>query len=417
MRRTADISRREARRIALRAQGFADRRPVATPGRPAVRRVLRRTALLQIDSVNVVVRAHYMPVFSRLGPYPAATLDRMAWRRPRELFEYWGHEASLLPVELHPLLRWRMEREHTWGRMRRMQEERPDFLREVLRRVRERGPVGAGELGRLAAEPRARRTGPWWDLSDEKIALEVLFWAGEVTTARRRGFERLYDVPERVLPPAVLAMPTPRPEDAQRRLLAISAASLGVATERDLRDYFRLAPDQARPRLRELVEAGELVPATVEGWRNQAYLYRDAAPAGRRLRARALLAPFDPLIWERDRTERLFGMRYRIEIYVPGPSRVHGYYVLPFLLGEDLVARVDLKADRTAGVLRVIAAHPEAHVTPGAIAGELAAELWSMAGWLGLSGVTAAGAGELDAALRAEVSAPAAPRAGAERAV
>jgi uncharacterized protein YcaQ len=282
--------------------------------------------------------------------------------------------------------------------MRQMQEERPGFLTDILREVRERGPIAAGELTATSRQ----RTGPWWDRSDEKIALEVLFWAGQVTTARRRGFERLYDLPERVLPPEVLALPTPAPEDAQRRLLAISAASLGIATERDLRDYFRLAPKEARAGVLELVEEGELRPVAVEGWRNPAYLHRDAVP-GRRISARALLAPFDPLIWERDRTERLFGMRYRIEIYVPGPLRVHGYYVLPFLLGEELVARVDLKADRQAGVLRVVAAHPEARHRSAEIAAPLAAELWSMAGWLGLSGVVARGAGELDRALNAEM--------------
>jgi uncharacterized protein len=397
--RTADISRREARRIVLRAQGFADRRPRAEPGRPALRRVLGRTALLQIDSVNVVVRAHYMPTFSRIGPYPTATLDRMVWRRPRELFEYWGHEASMLPVALHPLLRWRMAKLHPWGRTQTMQKERPDFLRNVLREVRERGPIGAGEL----ASAGARRLGPWWDRSDEKIALEVLFWAGEVTTARRRGFERLYDLPERVLPPEVLAAPTPSVEDAQRALVALAGASLGVGTERDLRDYFRLRPDEARPRVLELVEEGVLRPVTVEGWRQPAYLHRDASVGGvgRRVRARALLAPFDPLVWERDRTERLFGMRYRIEIYVPEPQRVHGYYVMPFLLDEDLVARVDLKADRAGGVLRVVAAHIEEGRSAAACAAPLAEELASMAGWLGLGGVVAAGSGELDRALRA----------------
>jgi uncharacterized protein YcaQ len=360
--------------------------------------VLGRTGLFQIDSVNVLVRAHYLPAFSRLGPYPTEALDRMFSRRPRELFEYWGHEASLLPVETQPLLRWRMAQAHAeaWGRMRRIGAERPGFVESTLEAVRQRGPIGAGEL---AGGERPRRSGPWWDWHDAKVALEWLFWSGQVTSAARRGFERLYDLPERVLPPHVLAASTPEPADARRELLRVAARALGVATERDLRDYFRLAVADAHTGLAELVEHGELLPVSVAGWKQRAYLHRDAG-APRRLRARALLAPFDPLIWERDRTERLFGMRYRVEIYVPAPLRVHGYYVLPFLLGDELVGRVDLKADRRNSTLLVQAAHAEDGRPPPEIAEQLAHELSSLAGWLGLERVVAEPVGTLGPALR-----------------
>ena len=364
------------------------------PDRRALRRVVSRTGLFQIDSVNVLTRAHYLPLFSRLGAYPVALLDRAAYRGPRELFEYWGHEASLLPVDVQPYLRWRMAEAGTgaWGGMRRVVDERPEFVAQVLADVRRDGPLSAGEIEELHGG-RTRKAGPWWDWSHVKLALEYLFWAGEVTTAERRGFERLYDIPERVLPAAVLAAPTPDRPTSMRELLLRAAGSFGVATERDLRDYYRLPVVDAKTGVAELVEAGLLLPVTVEGWRQQAYLHH-AAHIPRRVDARALVAPFDPLVWERERTERLFGFRYRIEIYVPADKRVHGYYVLPFLLGDRLVARVDLKSDRQAGGLRVQAAHAE----PGALAEtaeELAAELEAMAGWLGLSGVDWRGRGDL----------------------
>jgi len=344
--------------MALAAQGFADPRPDGTPDGWALRRVLDRVGLLQIDSVNVLSRAHYLPLFSRLGPYPTELLDRAAWRAPRRLFEYWGHEASLLPVATQPLLRWRMDRaaHEAWGGMRRIQRERPELVARVLEEVRARGPIAAGDV----VEERPARTGPWWDWSDVKRAFEWLFWSGQITSARRRGFERLYDLPERVLPAEVAAAPTPPVEDAQRELVRIAARAYGVAAERDLRDYFRLPV--ADPR--------------------------------------ALVGPFDSLVWERSRAERLFGFRYRIEIYVPAPKRVHGYYVLPFLLGDRLVGRVDLKADRAAGVLRVQAAHAEPDAPPET-AVELAEELAAMAGWLGLGGVAVMGRGDLAPALAA----------------
>ena len=389
------LSLAQARRIALAAQGFADPPPVGAPTLRHVRRVFRRVGLVQIDSVNVVQRAHYVPLYSRLGPYPTALLDRAAYRAPRMLFEYWGHEASLLPVELYPLLRWRMASAsvEAWGRMRRIAAERPDLVRWVLDEVRAKGPILAAEIeddvGRAAKEH-------WgWNWSDVKTCLEWLFWSGEVTSARRNGgFARLYDVPERVLPRAVLDAPTPEPADARRELVRIAAAALGVAAEPELRDYFRLPVDGFRQAVDELVEAGELLPVEVQGWRRRAYLFREAR-LPRQVRAAALLSPFDPLIWERSRTERLFGFRYRIEIYVPAPQRVYGYYVLPFLLGDRIVARVDLKADRRSGVLRIPAAWAESGVDLTEVAEALAAELRRFAGWLGLSDVDKPQRGDL----------------------
>jgi uncharacterized protein YcaQ len=375
------LSASEARRLALGAQGFADPPPAGPATGWDLRRVLGRVGLIQIDSVNVLERAHYLPAFSRLGPYPRDALDRLAHRAPRRLFEYWGHEASLIPVEMQPLFRWRMDQAHkdAWGGMRKVATEQPDLVASVLEEVRDRGPIAASEL----SHERPRRSGPWWDWSDHKRALEYLFWSGEVSSARRRRFERLYDVTERVLPAKVLAAPTPEPEDAQRELLRIAARSLGVFAEADLREYFRLTAAEAKPRFAELVEAGEVMPVEVEGWgRTQGYL-DPGARIPRRVSARALLGPFDSLLWARPRVARIFGFEFRLEIYVPEPKRVHGYYVLPFLLGDQLVARVDLKADRAAGKLLARAIHLEPHAPPDTRA-ELQNELESLAGWLGL---------------------------------
>src|SRR3954451_9711821 len=391
-RRREGLSAAEARRVALAAQGLGAAAPRSLRG------VLDRLALVQIDSVNVLERAHYLPAFSRLGTYPRERLDRLAHRAPRRLFEYWGHEASLLRVELQPLLRWRMDRaaHEAWGGMRRVHQERPDPVAGVLEAIRETGPVSASALA-AEHERRPRRSGPWWDWSDVKRACEFLFWSGQITSARRRGFARLSALPERVLPAAVVAAPTPAVEEAQRELVRVAARALGVAAERDLRDYFRLPAAETKERVRELVEAGDLLPVAVEGWRAPGYL-DPAARVPRRVEARALIGPFDSLIWERSRTERLFGFRYRLEIYVPAPKRVHGYYVLPFLLGDRLVARVDLKADRQAGVLRVQAAHAEPDA-PAATPRALREELERLAGWLGLGGVVVMPRGDLALAL------------------
>jgi uncharacterized protein len=394
------LSAAEARRIALAAQGFADGRP-AQPGGHALRRVLKQVGLLQIDSVNVLARGHYLTLFGRLGPYPLELVDKAAWYAPRRLFEYWGHEASLLPVAIQPLLRWRMQRAHddAWGSMRRVAQERPDLVERVLAEVGERGPMAASEM----EEVGSRRGEPWWSWSDTKRAFEFLFWSGLITAARRRNFERLYDLTERVLPAAVVSAPTPAPDDAQRELVRIAARSLGVAAERDLRDYFRLPLADTRARVAELVEAGELAPVAIEGWSTPAYLWHETS-VPRQVSGRALIGPFDSLIWERSRVERLFGFRYRIEIYVPAPKRVHGYYVLPFLLGDRLVGRVDLKADRAAGELRVRAAHGEPD-SPPETASALIDELRAMAAWLGLERVKVERRGGLASALRSALRA------------
>jgi uncharacterized protein YcaQ len=394
VRRPEKLSALQARRIALGAQGLARVRPEAAAGRQQVVRTVGRLGLLQMDSVSVLIRAHYLPLFSRLGPYPPPLLDDLAYRgRQRRLFEYWGHEASLLPVELQPLLRWRMARAERgrdiYGGLARFGRERAGFIRGVLAEIAARGPLRAAELA--GGGPGQ---GSWWGWSDGKRALEWLFWAGLVTTATRRGFERVYDLPERVLPHAVIETPTPPEADAQRALLGIAARALGVATERDLRDYFRMEVIDTRVRIAELVEAGQLLPALVQGWRQPALL-DPGARLPRRGAARALLSPFDNLLFERVRTERLFGFRYRLEIYTPESRRVHGYYVLPFLLGDRLVARVDLKADRANGCLRLLAAHCEAHAEPAVVAPALLDELHRMAAWLGLERVAIGERGDL----------------------
>jgi uncharacterized protein len=381
-----------ARRIALAAQGFAEPRPVGAVGARQLRRLTDRLSVVQIDSVNVLSRSHYLPAFSRLGPYPRAALDALSNRR-HELFEYWAHEASFLPVRLHPHLRWRMaaaDRE-AWGSMTRVQRERPDYVASLLERVRADGPLRAGQL----QEERPNRPGSMWNWHAGKAALEYLFFTGALTaTARTAGFERVYDLPERVLPAAVLAAPTPGRPDAVRELVRTAARALGVATETDLRDYFRLAPADTRAAVTELAEAGELLPVEVAGWGRPAWLHPDARRP-RWIRARALLSPFDSLVWERPRVERIFGFRYRLEIYTPADKRVHGYYVLPFLLGDQLVARVDLKADRQAGLLRVRAAHAEQGIERSQVSAALAEELRLMAGWMDLDDVTVVERGDL----------------------
>jgi uncharacterized protein YcaQ len=386
-RRSVDsLSLQEARRIALAAQGFGRPRAAAEPVAADVVRTVRSLGVVQIDSVNVLVRSHYLPLYARLGPYAMSLLDDAAYGgRRRRLFEYWGHEASLLPVELQPLLRWRMQRakngDGTWGNVARFGRERATFCDEVRALIRDRGPAGVS-----AIEAGEKRRGQWWGWSEAKLALEFLFWSGQVTTHSRRGFERIYDLTERVLPQRIVEAPTPPVEDAQRELLHIASRAMGVATERDLRDYFRLGPADAKARIVELVELRELLPVQVEGWSGTAYLApRVKIPA--RIEGRALLSPFDSLVWYRDRLQRLFDFHYRIEIYTPAHKRVHGYYVLPFLLGDRLVARVDLKADRAARKLRVIATHHEPGVARAEVDANLRDELQLLAQWLGLGSV------------------------------
>jgi uncharacterized protein YcaQ len=386
-----------ARRIALAAQGFGVPRSASPPGVRELVRLVRQLGVLQLDSVNVFCRAHYMPVFSRLGPYDIALLDRIAahgaGRIDRRLIEYWAHEASLIPVELHPLFRWRMadvDRE-AWGSISRIIRDRPELVADTLELVRADGPIRARDTGIPQAVSQNRRM---WNWHEGKVALEHLFFTGQIAAARRINFERRYDLTDRVLPPAVRAVPTPSASDGQRELVRIAARALGVATEPDLGDYFRLPRAASKARVAELVGAGELEEVAVEGWQVPAYLW----PGARRpsaVHARALLAPFDSLIWFRPRTERLFGFRYRIEIYTPAPKRVYGYYVLPFLLGDTLVARVDLKSERERGTLLVQGAFAESGVDRADVAAELAAELRRVASWLRLDSVAVGDRGDL----------------------
>jgi uncharacterized protein len=374
----------QARRVVLAAQQF-HAAPASPKSVSALAAVVRRLGAVQMDSVNVLVRSHYLPLFSRCGPYRRELLEEAAYEpKQRALFEYWGHEASLLPLESYPLFRWRMERarrgEGTWGRLKRFVTEHREAVAAVLEQIRERGPLGAGEIAGASRGP-----GGWWGWSESKEILEWLFWTGQVTTARRRNFERLYDLTERVLPSALLAQEVSK-EHAQRELMKISARALGVATLRDLRDYFRLPTQDAAQRLKECVEGGELIPVTVEGWKQTAYRHRDAT-CPRAVSASALLSPFDSLIWERQRTERLFGFHFRLEIYTPAHKRQHGYYVLPFMHEGRLVGRLDLKSDRESGRLQVKGGSLEAGVKESTVIEPLREELSSLAKWLGLEKV------------------------------
>lgn len=389
------ISLAAARRIALAAQGFADPVPTGPVTVRHLRRVLSRTGLFQMDSVSAVVRAHYMPLYSRLGPYPMALLDGAATGRKRLLFEYWAHEACLLPVDFYPLLRWRMERagrgEGMYAGLARWGRANASFIEEIYEEVKKRGPIAASDMD------GHKGTGGWWGWSAAKHAFEWLFWAGRITTAYRRGFERVYDLPERVLPPRILDMPALPRREAHHELIRIAARAHGVATYGDLRDYFRLAPEDTKRAISELVEEGVLLPVSVEGWNRPAWLFRDAR-IPRRIHAQALLSPFDPVVFERRRAEDLFSFHYRIEIYTPAEKRQYGYYVLPFLLGDRIVARIDVKADRPAGTLRVHAAFAEPEA-PRETAARLLEELKRTQAWLELDRLNVKAAGNLGPAL------------------
>jgi uncharacterized protein YcaQ len=383
------ISLPTARRIALGAQGFGAPRPTARVDRRHVRRLFDQVGVVQIDSVNVFVRSQELPLWARLGAHRRDLLAGMA--ADNELFEYWGHMASLIPIERHPLLRWRMERAtegETWGGL--LARERPQFIEAVYELVRERGPASAGELSSAADT----RSAPWWGWSETKIALEYLFFCGRISARRRPSFERVYDLTERMLPAAVLALPTPTEADAKRHLLELAGQHIGIGTTRDLVDYYRLKIPESRPLIADLVEDGALVKVAVEGWREPAYLHRDAR-IPRRIDAATVLSPFDSVVWLRSRNERLFDFHYRIEIYTPAPKRVFGYYVLPFLLGDQIVARVDLKADRHASALLAHGAFTEAGFEPTLVAEPLARELNALAAWLGLDRVVAGAKGDI----------------------
>jgi uncharacterized protein YcaQ len=387
----------QARRIALGAQGFAEPRPKGAVDRRHGRKVFDRVGVVQIDSVNVIVRSQELPMFARLGPHRRDLIPSLT--AAGDLFEYWAHEASHVPVDLHPLLRWRMaearEGRGTWKGVAAIRQEEPALVRSVLDQVRERGPLTTSMI-----EGGGDRSDGMWGWSPGKRALEYLFWSGAITARRGTNFERWYDLPERALPDGIVDRATPSPHDAKKELLVLAARSHGVGTARDLADYFRLNVPESRVLIKELVDEGRLVPADVAGWKDPAYLHPEARRPNNP-KGRALLSPFDSLVWERDRTERIWGFRYRIEIYVPKAKRVHGYYVLPFLLDGHLVARVDLKSDRQAGVLRAQGAFAEEDVDEPRVAEELAAELHALAAFLGLDGVEVVPNGALAPSLEA----------------
>ena len=395
----------QARRVAVAAQGFGTPKP-AQITRADIRRLIARIQVLQLDSVSVSVRAHYAPVFSRLGSYDRDVLDRASWSHtsgtPRLLVEYWAHEAALMAVEDWPLLRWRM-REYVHGRWGvEIVKNNPKLTDAVIAAVTELGPSTAGQIEAHLNDGTRRGKGAWWNRSETKWVAEALFASGVFTTAHRVGFARHYDLVERALPEHVVTRELDD-EHAVRELTLKAATALGVATEADIRDYFRLRPDQSKAAIAALVAEGELDPVEVAGWTASGYL-RTRQTVPRTDRGTALLCPFDPLIFFRPRVARLFGFEYRIEIYTPAAKRKFGYYVWPFLLDGELVGRVDLKADRAAGALTVVGAFTEEGQDRARVAGALAGELRSMAGWLGLDDVKVAGRGDLAAALRRAVS-------------
>ncbi|MCY4370625.1 MAG: winged helix DNA-binding domain-containing protein [bacterium] len=394
--RLLKLTNHQAVCVFLSAQGFSDPRPSGRVDSRHFARVIRRVRLLQIDSVNVLARAHYLPVFSRLGPYRRAALDRWIYEG-RHMFEYWCHEQSYAPAGFHPMMRARMERmrDPRWKKVRDLLEHDPGYVMAVLDEVRNRGPIPARHL----SDP-GEKTGPWWGYGKGKVAMAWLFATGQVAVAHRVNFERWYDRPERVLPAEVLAEPDPSPEEARRARVREAAGALGIGTVPDLADYFRMRITPTARAVRQLVATGELREVAVAGWDRPAYIARSAV-VPRARRGTALLCPFDPLVWDRGRTERMFGFRYRIEIYTPSAKRVYGYYVLPFLMNGRLVGRVDAKADRHEGVLRIPAAHAEPGVDRAAAGRALAGELRSMAAWLDLGDIQVATSGNLATATRA----------------
>jgi len=401
------LSIAQARRIALGAQGFCDPAPRSTVDRRHLRRVMGRLNLIQLDSVPVVIRTQYMPIFSRLGSYRTELLDRVAYRDD-EWFETWAHEASLVPVEAEPLFRWSKGRAaagETWKGLVELAENEPGYVADVLAQVAER-PLVVGEL----ADQRPRE-GEWWGTrSLGALALDWLFRIGEVGIRRRPGFTKEFDLLDRIVPAAVRSRPAPTEEEAHRELLMRSAAALGVGTATDLIDYYRLPVRPGRVRLAELVEDGRLEEVAVEGWEHPAYLHPDATRP-RSVRTATILSPFDPIVWKRDRAERLWDFEYRIEIYTPAAKRVYGYYVMPVLVDERLVGRLDLKTDREARVLRVQGAFAEAGVDRDVVAERLVPVLGDLAGTVGADDYEVVRRGDLADALLAQ---GAGPRAGGE---
>jgi len=393
--RVTQLSKAQARRIALGAQGFARPRPSGRVDSRHLRQVIERIGLIQIDSVNVLVRSQELPLFSRLGSHRRDLISSAT--KSGELFEYWGHEAAHVPTRDHRLWRWKMEQslQGPWRSAENLVKKKPKFIEEIFSRVVTDGPIVAGELS-----VRTTKKASWWDWDDSKNALEYLFMCGRVTATRRASdFARMYDLPERVIPAQYLNTPTPTAIDAQRELIALAGRCLGVGTAKDLADYYRLKNVVAKPRIDELVEAGLLLPTSIEGSKETWYLHVDAKTP-RAVEARALLSMFDPIVWNRPRAEKLFDFRYRIEIYTPAEKRVFGYYVLPFLLDDELVARVDLKADRHNGTLLVPGIFAEENIDKKTTAAALAEELRLMASWLGLEKIVVGKVGDLSAPVR-----------------
>lgn len=391
-RRRAQLSVREARRLAVGAQQFGEVRPSgkAPVGRSEVEGVVAALGAVQLDAINVVERSQFLVLFSRLGPYDRALLHQLTGPGGA-LWEYWGHAASLMPMADEPLLRWRRELGGTYvpgpkvqARMRAWEKAQASYLAAILEEVRDRGPLTAAQL----TDPR-RRTGEWWDRRSEgRQAMEWLFSKGQLAAWRTPAFERVYDLPERVIPAVVRSRPTPTVEEAHRALLMKAARASGVATLGDLAGYYMIQARPARARLAELVESGELEPVEVEGWTETAYLVPGARAKSPSRSHATLVSPFDSLVWDRDRTRRLFGFEYRLEVYVPEAKRVHGYYVLPLLMADRFIGRFDLKADRKGSVLRVAAAHVESGAHLAELMEMAAPELEALRGWLGLEAVS-----------------------------
>lgn len=398
---TQTLSKAQARRVALAAQGFLDPGHT-TPTMRTFNRTLARTGVLQVDSVNVLQRAHYMPLFSRMGGYDTDMLTRASERSPRKLVEYWAHVQAFMPVDLWPVMQHRMAT-YRPQRGKWVKATNEELDEKVLAAVRELGPITARELELHLGGGGPREKKHWgWNWSDSRKTLDFLYMVGDIAIAGRNSqFEVRYDVPERVLPREVLERPTPSVEDANRELVRRAAASHGVATIQCLRDYYRQPVAAVKPAVDELVESGELIPVNIEGWARPAYLHRDAR-LPRRVRARALLSPFDPICWERTRTEQLFDFHYRIEIYTPPDKRIYGYYALPFLLGDQIVGRVDLKADRPGRRLLVRGSYTEEHAPPETVL-ELAEELRDLATWLDLDDIVVEPRGDLAPNLAAVV--------------
>ncbi|MHC5797272.1 winged helix-turn-helix domain-containing protein [Lacisediminihabitans sp. FW035] len=392
----ASLSPAQARRIALAAQGFGRARP-ADPGIRQLNSTIDRLGLLQLDSVNVFERSHYLPLFARLGAYDKSGLDRITFGRKTRFVEYWAHEAALIPVEEWPLFRWRMDamrqKYSASGSWVADNTAMLDWLRAELAA---RGPVAASEI----EHDTGKGAGGWWGWSEVKTGLEWLFRFGEAVSAGRTRFERRYALASTALPTEVFEKEV-SPSDAIRELMRRSARAHGIGTLTDFADYYRIKTEPARAALQDLVDAGELEPVTVPGWNRPAFLHRDAR-IPRRIDATALLSPFDPVVWERTRAERMFGFHYRIEIYTPADKRVFGYYTLPLLIDDRLVGRVDLKNDRKDRVLRVQSAWTEPDAPPETAA-RLAFLLHETAAWQGLERIEVMARGDLAPALAAEL--------------